>query len=274
MTSTSGLGSTSITLRFDLSRSIDGAASDVQTAINAASGLLPKDLPNPPTYRKTNPANAPVLIYAVHSDAYPIQDLDQYANTLLAQSLSRIDGVGQVIIAGQQQPAVDVRLNPNALSSMGLGFAQVASAIQSASVDQPRASVSDVEFTLLLTLALVVMVIFLFLRSFWATVIPGIVLPVVLVATFAGMYLFGYSIDNLSLMALTIAIGFLVDDAIVMIENIVRISRPASRPSRRRSTARARSASPFSRSRSRSRRSSSRSSSCRAWSAGCSTNSR
>ncbi len=341
MTSTSGLGSTSITLQFDLSRSIDGAASDVQTAINAASGLLPKDLPNPPTYRKTNPANAPVLIYAVHSDAYPIQDLDQYGNTLLAQSLSQINVVGQVIIAGQQQPAVDVRLNPNALSSMGLGFAQVASAIQSASVDQPkgnleglrqelpidtndqltdaaqfrrvivayrngapvqlgaiatvsdgsvgdrtgswygdklsevllierapgantidvvdriraampqleksipravhvdlvsdrsqaiRASVSDVEYTLLLTLALVVMIIFLFLRSFWATVIPSIVLPVVLVATFAGMYLLGYSIDNLSLMGLTIAIGFLVDDAIVMIENIVRHIEAGEKP--------------------------------------------
>ena len=120
MTSTSGLGSTSITLQFDLSRSIDGAASDVQTAINAASGLLPKDLPNPPTYRKTNPANSPVLIYAVHSDAFPIQELDQYANTLLAQSLSRVIGVGQVIVAGQQQPAVQVRLNPDALSARGL----------------------------------------------------------------------------------------------------------------------------------------------------------
>jgi len=341
MTSTSGLGSTSITLQFDLSRSIDGAASDVQTAINAAGGLLPKDLPNPPTYRKTNPANAPVLIYAIHCDAYPIQDLDQYANTLLAQSLSRISGVGEVIIAGEQQPAVVVRLNPNTLSSMGLGFSQVASAIESASVDQPkgnieglrqelpidtndqltnaaqfrrvivtykngapvelgniatvidgsvgertgswygqklsevllierapgantidvvdsikaalpqleksiprsvhvdlvsdrsqaiRASVSDVEFTLVLTLALVVLVIFLFLRSFWATVIPSIVLPVVLVATFAGMYLLGYSIDNLSLMGLTIAIGFLVDDAIVMIENIVRHIEAGEKP--------------------------------------------
>ncbi len=333
MTSTSGLGSTSITLQFDLSVSIDAAASDVQQAINAASGLLPKGLPNPPTYRKVNPSNAPVLIYAISSDAYPIQDLDQYANTLLAQSLSRVSGVGQVIIAGQQQPAVVVNLNPDMLSSLGLGFSQVSTAIQNASVMQPtgniegqrqelpidtndqltnaaqfrhvivaykngapvqlgniatvsdgsvgsrtgswygtklsevllierapgantldvvdsvkaalpqleksiprsvhvslvsdrsqeiRASVTDVEFTLVLTLALVVMVIFLFLRSFWATVIPGIVLPVVLVATFAGMYLLGYSIDNLSLMGLTIAIGFLVDDAIVMIENIVR----------------------------------------------------
>ena len=341
MTSTSGLGSTSITLQFDLSRSIDGAASDVQTAINAASGLLPKDLPNPPTYRKTNPANSPVLIYAVHSDAFPIQELDQYANTLLAQSLSRVIGVGQVIVAGQQQPAVQVRLNPDALSARGLGFSQVATAIQNASVDQPkgnlegqrreypidtndqltnaaqfrhvivaysngapvelkdiadvvdasvssrtgswygekrsevllierapgantidvvdrikamlpqleksipravhvdlvadrsqaiRASVSDVEFTLMLTIALVVLVIFLFLRKFWATVIPSIVLPVVLVATFAGMYLLGYSIDNLSLMGLTIAIGFLVDDAIVMIENIVRHIEAGERP--------------------------------------------
>ena len=362
MTSTSGLGSTSITLQFDLSRSIDGAASDVQTAINAAGGLLPKSLPNPPTYRKTNPANAPVLIYAVHSDAYPIQDLDQYANTLLAELLSRISGVGQVIVAGQQQPAVQVRLNPNALSAMGLGFPQVASAIANESVDLPkgnleglrqelpidtndqltdaaqfrhvivayrngapvelgdiatvvdgsvgdrtgswygdklsevllierapaptrstssiaiksalpqleksipravhvdlvsdrsqaiRASVSDVEFTLLITIALVAMIIFLFLRSFWATVIPSIVLPVVLVATFAGMYLLGFSIDNLSLMGLTIAIGFLVDDAIVMIENIVGHIEAGEKPSMRQSVARARSASLSCRSRSR-----------------------
>ena len=280
-----------------------------------------------------NPADAPILIYAVHSDAYPIQDLDQYANILLGQSLSRVTGVGQVVIAGEAQPAVQVRLNPEALAARGLGFAQVSAALNSESALEPtgnlegrraefpldvnqqltkadqfrkvivaysngapvelgdiatvvdgprnprtgawfgtkpaevllvfkapgantlkvvdriqammpelrksipravhvdlvsdrslsiRASVSDVEFTLVLALALVVMVIFLFLRKFWATVIPSITLPVVIVATFAGMYLLSYSIDNLSLMALTIAIGFLVDDAIVMIENIVR----------------------------------------------------
>jgi hydrophobe/amphiphile efflux-1 (HAE1) family protein len=341
MTSTSGLGSTSITLQFDLSRSIDGAASDVQTAINAAGGLLPKDLPNPPTYRKTNPADAPVLIYAVHSDAVPIYQIDQYANTLLAQSLSRVDGVGQVLVAGQQQPAVAVQVNPQQLAAQGISLPQVATAISSATVDAPkgnlegshqefpidtndqlfdanqfrhvivtysngapvelqdigkvinssvdprtgawfadkqaelllierapgantlqvvdqvksmlpqleqsiprsvhvdlvsdrsasiRASVSDVEFTLVLTIALVVVVIFLFLRKFWATVIPSITIPVVLVATFGAMYFFGYSIDNLSLMALTIAVGFLVDDAIVMIENIVRYIEAGDTP--------------------------------------------
>ncbi len=333
MTSTSGLGSTSITLQFDLSTSLTRDAGYVEQAIAAASGLLPKTMPTPPTYRVANPADTPVIIYAVHSDAYPIQELDQYANILLAQSLSRVSGVGQVIIAGQAQPAVRVELNPNALAAKGLGLAQISAALTSQSVLQPtgnleghhlefpldvnqqltdaaqfrkvivaysngapvqlgdiatvvdgpqnprtgawfgtkrsevllvfkapgantldvvdriqammpqlekaiprsvhvnlvsdrslsiRASVSDVEFTLLLAMALVVMVIFLFLRKFWATVIPGITLPVVIVATFAGMYLLSYSIDNLSLMALTIAIGFLVDDAIVMIENIVR----------------------------------------------------
>ena len=333
MTSTSGQGSTTITLQFDLSRSIDGCAQDVQTAINAASGLLPKDLPNPPTYRKTNPADAPILIYAVHSDAMPIQDIDQYADTILAQSLSRVNGVGQVIVAGQQQPAVQVRVNPAALAERNISLPQVATAITANTLDSPkgnfegpheqfpidtndqianaaqfrkviiaysggapvelkdvatvvdlsvadrtgawygenrselllverepgantldvvdqvrammpeltqsiprsvhvdllsdrslaiRASVNDVEFTLMLTLALVVLVIFLFLRNFWATVIPGIALPLALVATFGGMYLLNYSLDNLSLMGLTIAIGFLVDDAIVMIENIVR----------------------------------------------------
>jgi len=333
MTSSSGLGSTTITLQFDLSRSIDGCAQDVQTAINAAGGLLPKALPNPPTYRKTNPSNAPVLIYAIYSDAMPIANLDQYANTLLAQSLSRISGVGQVIIAGEQQPAVRIKVDPRALAARGIGFEAVRNALTDATLDEAkgnlegqrqefpldandqlfdanqfrrvivayqngapvqiediaqvvnssvntrtgawfgtkrselllierasgantldvvssikaalpqletsipravhvvlvsdrsatiRASVSDVEFTLLLTIALVVLVIFLFLRKFWATAIPSITLPLVLVATFGAMYLLGYSIDNLSLMALTIAVGFLVDDAIVMIENIVR----------------------------------------------------
>ena len=280
-----------------------------------------------------NPADAPILIYAVHSDAYPVQELDQYANILLGQSLSRVSGVGQVVIAGQAEPAVQVRLNPEALAAKGLGFAQVSAALNSQSALEPtgnleghraqfpldvnqqlttadqfrkvivaysngapvelgdiatlvdgpqnprtgawfgtkraevllvfkapgantlsvvdeiqammpqleksipravhvdlvsdrslsiRSSVSDVEFTLVLALALVVLVIFLFLRNFWATVIPSITLPVVIVATFGAMYLLSYSIDNLSLMALTIAIGFLVDDAIVMIENIVR----------------------------------------------------
>ncbi len=333
MTSTSGLGTTTITLQFDLSRTVDGAAQDVQTAINAAGGLLPKNLPNPPTYRKTNPAERPVLIYAVHSDALPITELDQYANTTLAQSLSRVNGVSQVLIAGQQQPAVHVQVDPEALASRGLGLEQVRTALANATVDAPkgnlegaqqqftldtndqlfhaadfrkvilayskgapvlvkdvgeaidssvlartaawfndkqcelllierepgantiqvvdqikammpqlqtsiprvvhvdllsdrsttiRASVADVELTLSVTVALVVLVIFLFLRKLWATAIPSITVPLALVATFGVMYVAGYSLDNLSLMGLTIAVGFVVDDAIVMIENIVR----------------------------------------------------
>ncbi len=333
MSSTSGLGQTTITLQFDLSRNIDGAASDVQTAINAASGLLPKNMPNPPTYKKTNPADRAILIYAVRSDAMPLYALDTYANTVLAESLSRLSGVGQVLIAGEQQPAFHVQVNPEALAARGIGLEQVRTALANATLDaakgnlegrrqqftldandqfanidqirhvilayqngapvevkdvgdvissslQPRtgawfdekpselllidreagantlavvqqvkammpqleasipravhvdlisdrsdsirSSVQDVELTLLLTVALVVLVIFLFLRKLWATVIPSVTVPLVLVATFGVMYVMGYSLDNLSLMGLTISVGFVVDDAIVMIENIVR----------------------------------------------------
>ncbi len=333
MSSTSGLGQTTITLQFDLSRNIDGAASDVQTAINAASGLLPKNMPNPPTYKKTNPADRAILIYAVRSDAMPLYALDTYANTVLAESLSRLSGVGQVLIAGEQQPAFHVQVNPEALAARSIGLEQVRTALANATLDaakgnlegrrqqftldandqfanidqirhvilayqngapvevkdvgdvitsslQPRtgawfdekpselllidreagantlavvqqvkammpqleasipravhvdlisdrsdsirSSVQDVELTLLLTVALVVLVIFLFLRKLWATVIPSVTVPLVLVATFGVMYVMGYSLDNLSLMGLTISVGFVVDDAIVMIENIVR----------------------------------------------------
>jgi multidrug efflux pump subunit AcrB len=138
MTSTSGLGQTSITLQFDLSRNIDGAASDVQTAINAANGLLPKNLPNPPTYRKTNPADRPILIYSVTSDAVPSYQLDSYANVILAQSLSTITGVGQVLIAGQQLPAILVQINPEALAAHGISTAQVAAAITTQTLDSPK----------------------------------------------------------------------------------------------------------------------------------------
>ena len=341
MTSTSGLGQSTITLQFDLSRNIDGAASDVQTAINAASGLLPKNLPSPPTYRKTNPAERSILIYAVHSDAMPGYQLDTYANTILAQSLSTVPGVGQVQIAGQQLPAVHVRVDPQALAARGLSLSQVQTALNNATLDSPkgnlegphqqftldtndqlfnaddfrrviltyqngapvqvgdvaeivnssvnprtgawfdgrraelllikrevgantvqvvdqikallprltqsipravhvdlmsdrsqniRASVQDVEMTLLITIVLVVLIIFAFLRKPWATAIPSVTVPLSIIATFGAMYLFGYSIDNLSLMGLTIAVGFVVDDAIVMIENIVRYieaGRPA-----------------------------------------------
>ncbi len=341
MTSTSGLGTTSITLQFDLNRNIDGAAGDVQTAINAASGLLPKDLPSPPTYKKTNPAERAILIYAVSSDALPIYRVDDYAFTILAQKLSTITGVSEVDIAGQQQYAVHVQVNPLALASRNIGLEDVHTALSAATLDEPkgnlegenqvytldtndqlfnaqsfaktivayrngapvrvedigdvidssqnprtgawfgdkqielllikrqsgantlavvdavkasmptllasipktvhvdlvsdrseniRASVNDVQFTLLLTIALVVMVIFLFLHNVWATIIPSVVVPLSLVGTFGVMYAVGYSLDNLSLMGLTIAVGFVVDDAIVMIENIVRYLEEGDSP--------------------------------------------
>jgi len=341
MTSTSGLGSTTITLQFQLSRNIDGAAEDVQTAINAASGLLPKDLPNPPTYKKTNPADRAVLIYAVYSDAMPIYKVDDYAYTILAQKLSTVSGVSQVVVAGQQQYAAHVQVNPVALAAKGIGLEDIHTALTNATLDEPkgnlegehqsftldtndqlfnaqayrnviiayrngapvqlrdvgdvidssqlprtgawydgrraellliqrqagantigivdqikammpilqasipptvhvelisdrsetiRASVSDVEMTLLITSALVVMVIFVFLRKLWATIIPAVAVPLSLVGTFGVMYALGYSLDNLSLMGLTIAVGFVVDDAIVMIENIVRYIEAGERP--------------------------------------------
>ncbi len=333
MTSTSGLGSTSITLQFVLSRNIDAAAQDVQTAINAAGGLLPKNLPNPPTYRKVNPSERAILIYAIYSDTLPMSQVDDYAYTIVAQKISAIPGVSQVNIAGQQKYAVRVQVDPDALAGRGIGLEDVRAALTSASTDQPkgslenahqavtldtndqlfkadefgrvivayrngapvrikdvgraidsvelnriagwygkkraellliqratgantvetvdqikalvgqlrqsvppavkielvsdrsdtiRASVSDVRFTLILTIFLVVGVIFAFLRKFWATVIPGIAVPLSIIGTFGVMYLLGYSLDNLSLMGLSIAVGFVVDDAIVMIENIVR----------------------------------------------------
>jgi hydrophobe/amphiphile efflux-1 (HAE1) family protein len=341
MNSTSGLGTTSITLQFDLNRSIDGAATDVQTAINAASGLLPKDLPNPPTYRKVNPADRAILIYAVTSDDLPIYKVDDYAFTILAQKISAVTGVSQVLVAGQQDFAVRVQVNPVALASHGIALEDVRTALANATVDQAkgnlendhqsvtidtndqlfhaggyrniivayrngapikmqdvanvvdatksprtgawfngkrgelllifrqpgantvevvdnikammprllasvpqsvhvdlmsdrsqsiRDSVVDVEFTLLLTIGLVVMVIFIFLRHLWATIIPSITVPLSLVGTFGVMYVLGYSIDNLSLMGLTIAVGFVVDDAIVMIENIVRYIEEGEKP--------------------------------------------
>src|SRR5208282_1057979 len=132
MSSTSGLGSTSITLQFDLNRNIDGAAEDVQTAINAAGGLLPKDLPNPPTYKKTNPADRAILIYAVYSDAMPIYKVDDYAYTILAQKLSTVSGVSQVIVAGQQIYAAHVQVNPAELASRGIGLEDVRTALTTA----------------------------------------------------------------------------------------------------------------------------------------------
>jgi hydrophobic/amphiphilic exporter-1 (mainly G- bacteria), HAE1 family len=333
LTSQSVLGSTQITVQFDLDRNIDAAAQDIQSAIDAAAGQLPKNLPSPPSYRKENPADSPILIYAIHSDTLPLTTVDDYAENILVQQMSRIPGVGQVVVGGQQKPAIRVQVDPAKMASMGIQLTDVASVIQSATVDSAKgsingtlhsfaiydndqlvsakpwndvvvayrngapvrirdigravrgpentqmsayqngkpgvlllvfkqpganvidtvrqvkavlphamasippaitvdlindrtvtinASVHDVEYTLLLTICLVVLVIFFFLRNVWATVIPGVTVPLALMGTCAVMYLLGYSLDNLSLMALTIAVGFVVDDAIVMLENIYR----------------------------------------------------
>jgi len=333
MTSTSVLGSSQITLQFALDRNIDAAAQDVQSAIDAAAGQLPKSMPVPPSYRKVNPADFSILILAVHSDVLPMTVTDNYAESVIGQQLSTIPGVGQVDIGGQQKPAVRVQVDPDKLAALGLQLEDVAGVIATASVDAPKgsingvrrsfavydndqlvsaepwnsvvvayrngapirirdigvavagpestqqaawqndrpsvlllvkkvpganiidtvarikealprilaavppsikvdtaidrtttikASVRDVEFTLALTVTLVVTVIFAFLRNAWATVIPGIAVPLSLLGTTALMYLLGYSLDNLSLMGLTIAVGFVVDDAIVMLENIYR----------------------------------------------------
>src|SRR5689334_18039213 len=341
MTSWSGVGVSSITLQFELNRNIDAAAGDVQQAINAASGLLPKDMPTPPTYRKVNPANFPILIYAVHSDALPAYKIDEYATNVIADRLSTEPGVGQVFVFGSMPYAARVQINPASLAAKGLGLEDVHNALVAASVNRPkgaiegsdqsialdtndqlydasqygnviiaykngapirikdvgnvinsvqnnrlvawfgdqraegiaiekkpgantiavvdriqalmpkleqslppavhvdlmadrsqttRASIHDVQLTMMLTIGLVIVVIFLFLRTMWATVIPSLAVPLSLVATFAFMYAGGYSIDNISLMGLTISVGFIVDDAIVMIENIVRYIERGMRP--------------------------------------------
>jgi HAE1 family hydrophobic/amphiphilic exporter-1 len=333
MTSTSVLGTTQITLQFNLDRNIDAAAQDVQSAIDAAGGQLPKNLPNQPTMRKVNPADSPILILAVHSDVMPVTAVDDYAETVIAQQLSQLPGIAQVTVGGQQKPAVRVQIDPLKLAAVGLQLEDVANLITTASVDSPQgaitgpdknftiydndqllkaapwndviiayrngapirirdvgiavdgpennqirgfqngklgilllfykqagtnvidavhnvkralphvmtsvplslkvdqvvdrtvtiqASVKDVEFSLLLAIVLVVAVIFLFLRNFWATAIPGVTVPLSLLGTAGVMYVLHYSLDNLSLMALTIAVGFVVDDAIVMLENIYR----------------------------------------------------
>ncbi len=333
MSSTSQQSSTSITLQFNLSRNIDAAAQDVQAAITATLSQLPTGMPSPPTYRKVNPADQPILYLSLSSTTMPISQVDEYAETYLGERISMVSGVAQVQIYGSQKYAVRVQVDPKALASRGIGIDEVASAIQNANVDLPtgtlygthqqftvqtkgqltdaaayrplivayrngapvrlnevgrvldsvqddksrgwadgepavvlavqrqpgtntvevvdrvrallpafraevpaslhidilgdrsetiRASVNDVQFTLLLTVFLVVLVIFLFLRNLSATVIPSAALPMSIVGTFAVMWVLDYSLDNLSLMAITLAVGFVVDDAIVMLENIVR----------------------------------------------------
>ncbi len=345
MNSTSSFGTSTVTLQFVLDRSIDVAAQDVQAAINVAGGFLPKDLPNPPKYNKVNPADTPILTLSITSDSLPLDKVNDYADTLLAQKLSEVTGVGLVTIEGNQKPAVRVQVNPAAISSLGLSLEDIRTILGQANVNAPkgsfdgprqaftigsndqifsaeaykpiivaykngapirmsdvanvvdgvendqlgawvssknsekpavlldvqrqpganiiqtvdrvkqllprltaslppsvhvnvladrtetiRASVHDVQFTLLLTVALVVLVMFLFLRKLWTTVITSVALPLSLIGTFGIMYLAGFSLDNLSLMALTISTGFVVDDAIVMIENIVRFIEAGDPP--------------------------------------------
>jgi multidrug efflux pump len=341
MTSTSSGGTSVVVLQFNLSLNIDVAEEEVQSAINAAQSYLPSNLPAPPVYSKTNPADAPVLTLAITSDSVPLSQVEDLVDTRLAPKVSQLNGVGLVSISGGQKPAVRIRVNPSALSSYGIDLEDLRTALSQASVnaakgnfDGPRqdyqidsndqlvssidyrsvvvayrngspvmltdvaeivdgiennyqaawmnqtpavilnvqrqpgantidvvksikrllpqleanlpasvqvttltdlttaiqASVDDVEFELVLTIALVVMVIFLFLRSLYATIIPFVAVPLSLVGTLAAMYALGYSLDNLSLMALTISTGFVVDDAIVMIENISRYIEEGEKP--------------------------------------------
>ena len=341
MTSVSVLGSSQVTVQFDLDRNIDAAAGDVLAAINAAGGQLPKNLPSPPTYRKVNPADSPILILSVQSDTLPLIEVDDYADNILSQQISQIAGVSQVSIGGEQKRSVHVQVDPARLAAMGMTLEDVRNTLVNATVNNPKgsvdgprqslaiydndqlttgeqygnvilayrngapvrvkdigvavdgpenarlagwqnghrgiqllifkqpganvidtvahirqelprlqaaippsvhvdtvmdrtltiqASVKDVQFTLILSISLVVMVIFVFLRNFWATIIPSITVPLALVGTFAVMFLLGYSLDNLSLMALTIAVGFVVDDAIVMLENIYRYVEEGMNP--------------------------------------------
>ena len=333
MTSSSTLGATAITIQFDLDRDIDAASNDVQAAINAATGQLPKNLPSPPTYRKVNPADSPILLLGATSDTLPLTEVDDFVETRLAQQISQVSGVGQVSVGGQQKPAVRIQLDPAKLVAKNLSMEDVRNQLAVATADSPkgtldsgkssytiytndqltiakawndvivgyreggalrvrdiglavtgpedlkqaawtdgkrgvfliifkqpganvietvdrimaelprikagmppsinvftlsdrtqtiRASVQDVQFTLLITIALVVMVIFIFLRNLWATVIPSVTVPLALLGACGLMWLAGYTLDNLSLMALTISVGFVVDDAIVMLENITR----------------------------------------------------
>ncbi len=333
MTSQSLLGSTSITLQFDLSRNIDGAAQDVQAAIARVAGQLPPNMPSPPTFQKVNPADQPVYFLALSSSTLPLYTVDQYAETLLGQRISMVKGVAQVQVFGAQKYAVRIQLDPRSLAARQIGIDEVTSAVQNANVNLPTGtlygahqsfavqangqlmraslyrplivayrngspvrldelgtvldsvqsdkisnyynnehavilavqrqpgtntvevvegvkkilpqfqailppsvtmteiydrsaliteSVNEVKFTLFLAICLVVLVIFLFLRNLSATLIPSIALPMSIFGTFAVMYLLNYTVDNLSLMALTLSVGFVVDDAIVMLENIVR----------------------------------------------------
>jgi HAE1 family hydrophobic/amphiphilic exporter-1 len=345
MTSTSAIGSTSITLQFNLERDIDAAAQDVQAAISAAMGQLPGDMPTPPGFRKVNPADQPILFVALTSPTLPLSDLDEFGQSFISQRVSMVKGVAQVLIYGSQKYAVRIQVDPRKLAVKGLGIDQVVAAVRNANVNQPtgtlygpdqaytveahgqlerakeylplivayrsgspvrleelgtvedsvennktaawyvdpdtfqrsiilaiqkqpgsntvavardvrallsglseklpasvslnvlfdrsepiKHSVNDVKLTLLLTLVLVILVIFIFLRNLSATAIPSLALPMSIIGTFSVMHLLGYSLNNLSLMALTLCVGFVVDDAIVMLENIVRHMEMGEKP--------------------------------------------
>jgi hydrophobe/amphiphile efflux-1 (HAE1) family protein len=341
ITSTSSLGGSSMTIQFDLSRDINGAARDVQAAINAAAGELPSGLPNPPSYRKVNPSDAPIMILAMTSDTYELSEVYNLADQIIGQRISQVEGVSQVTIGGGAKSAVRVQVNPVALASMGLSLEDIRLKLAQVNVNEPkgaldgdnqrfviasndqllhadqyqpiivaqhngaavplrdvgtaidsvenrdqaglfnnkravllvifkqpdanvvrttdqireilpqlrtwlppsvhlevmndrtttiRSSVNDVQLTLVITVGLVVMVMFLFLRRFWPTFIAGITMPLALAGTFGVMWLCDYSLDNLSLMALTVSTGFVVDDAIVVIENIVRFIEKGESP--------------------------------------------
>ncbi len=341
ISSSSSLGQTQIQVEFDLGRNIDGAAQDIQSAINAAGGQLPKNLPNPPTYEKVNPADALLMSIAVTSADLPISSVDDYVESYLAPQISRITGVGLVDYHGQQKPAIRIQINPAVASAMGVSLEDIRAAIVTATVNAPkgtldgakqsltldttdqifdagtfnsviiayrngapvrvsdlgravagvenvreaawlngeraviidvhkqpgyninqtvqlvkdalpdlqrplppsikvrvlgdrtqtiRASVDDVQITMAISIGLVVLVMFLFLRHARATLIPSVTIPVSLLSTCAVMYLLGYTIDNVSLMALTIAVGFIIDDAVVMVENVIRHIEAGERP--------------------------------------------
>src|SRR5439155_1512261 len=249
MTSVSTLGGCNVTVQFDLNRKVDDAAHDVQAAINAASTDLPINLPNPPTYRKVNPADAPIMVLALTSDTLPQSQIFEFADSILGQKLSQVDGVSQAFISGAEKSAVRVQVNPGALAAANViqtvdrirGVlpqlerwmpAGAKIAVLSDRTTTIRSSVADVQISLLISIALVVMVIFLFLRRFWPTFIANVTVPLALSGTVAIMYLLRYSIDNLSLMAITISVGFVVDDAIVVIENIHRFIEQADAPMR------------------------------------------
>ncbi|TWR41863.1 MMPL family transporter [Xanthomonas vasicola] len=259
MTSDSSAGLSTIILQFSMERDIDIASQDVQAAIRQAT--LPSSLPYQPVYNRVNPADAAILTLKLTSDSLPLREINRYADAILAQRLSQVPGVGLVSIAGNVRPAVRIQVNPAQLSNMGLTMESLRSALTQTNVSAPkgslngktqsqirnilpqlrsvlpadvhlevfsdrtetiRASVHEVKFTLVLTIALVVAVIFVFLRRLWATIIPSVAVPLSLAGTFGVMAFAGMSLDNLSLMALVVATGFVVDDAIVMIENIVR----------------------------------------------------